>query len=76
MRNADVLGLCAINTISEDPAAGFTLRRHLPTTVMTGPARRNAGNENLLANGEVPNSDTERFNDADSFVTEDATWST
>ena len=76
MRNADVLGLGAVNLISKNPTAGFALRGHLLAAVMAGSAAGDAGDDYHLADGQVRNSGAESLDDADTFMADDAAWCT
>jgi len=46
---ADIFGLCAVDVVAEDPAAGRTVGIETPTAVFAFTARGNAGNEDMVA---------------------------
>ncbi|RYP46687.1 hypothetical protein DL770_011324 [Monosporascus sp. CRB-9-2] len=48
MRNADVLGLHAVDAMSQDPAARFAMRVHATPAIRTFSARRNARDQHVI----------------------------
>ena len=72
VRDADVLGLRAIDLVAENPAAGRAMRIHAATAVLALAAGRDAGDENAVAGTECGDAGADGIDDADAFMAEDA----
>src|SRR5690606_6871778 len=72
VRNADVLGLSAVNQVAQDPAAVAAVRVHADLAVVAAAARGNAGDEHPVARLEVGYGLADFFDDADAFMPEGA----
>ena len=72
MGDADIFGLGAVDDMAEDPASGRAMRVHAATAVFAFSARRDAGDQNPVAGLEGCDPGSDRFDDADAFVAQNA----
>ena len=72
VRDADVLGLGAVNRIPQQPAACGAVRVHAAPAVLARRARRDTRDEHLVARPEARDGATDLVDDADPLVAQHA----
>ena len=72
VRDADVLGLGAVDRVAEDPAALDAVRRHATAAELARRARRDARDDDEVARLERAHGGPDGLDDADALVPEDA----
>src|ERR1017187_647621 len=72
MRNADKFGLRAVDAVAKNPTAGGAVRVHQLPTIRTFAAGTNAGDENLVTWFERRDRRPNLIDDADAFMTQNA----
>jgi len=72
VRDSHKFRLRTVDGIAQNPAPGFAVRIHSPTTVITHAARRNAGNKNAVTLPEAGHRSAHVVNDADALMSENA----
>lgn len=68
MRDADVLGLAAVDGVAEKPPARGAVGVHGFTAKLAGRAGRHAGQQNVVADLVLGHRGPGLFDDADAFV--------
>ena len=72
VRSPNVLGLCAVNLIAEDPTASSAMRVHPAPAVFALAAGRDAGNQNAITFAEGRNTGTDGIDNPDTLVPENS----
>jgi hypothetical protein len=74
--NADILRLCAIDFVAENPTAVDAMRVHAPAAIVAFSAGRDAGDDHTVAGLECAHRRTDFVYDANALMAENASWRT
>ena len=70
--DADILGLCPIDLVAENPAAGGAMRVHAAPAILAFAARRDARNQHVVARMEGGHAGACLVDHANAFMAQDA----
>jgi hypothetical protein len=74
VRCADILRLRAVDLIAKDPATARAMGIHATAAIVAFPTGRDAGDENAVSGAEGRDAVANGVDNADSFMSQDATW--
>jgi hypothetical protein len=68
MGDAHIFGLCPVNLVAKDPAAGRAMRIHAAATIVTASTRSHTRDQHMIAWLEHAHARSDRVNHAHAFM--------